>query len=37
VEIARINKDARDEELPTRLTNALMRSCAARADASELD
>jgi hypothetical protein len=37
VEIARINKDARDEELPTRLTNALMRSCAARADASELE
>jgi hypothetical protein len=36
VEIARINKDARDEELPTRLTNALMRSCGSRPDASEL-
>jgi len=30
VEIARINKDARDEDLPTRLTNALMRSCGWR-------
>jgi hypothetical protein len=37
VEIARINKDARDEELPTRLTDALMRSCASRDDASELE
>jgi len=36
VEIARINKDMRDEELPTRLTNALMRSCSSRPDASEL-
>ena len=36
VEIARINKDARDEELPTRLTDALMRSCRTRPDAGEL-
>ena len=36
VEIARINKDARDEELPTRLTEALMMSCHARPDAAEL-
>jgi anti-sigma regulatory factor (Ser/Thr protein kinase) len=36
VEIARINKDGRDQELPTRLTNALMRSCRARGDAAEL-
>jgi hypothetical protein len=27
VEIARINKDVRDDQLPTRLTEALMRSC----------
>jgi hypothetical protein len=37
VEIARINKDARDEELPTRLTNALMRSCRDRPDAAALE
>lgn len=37
VEIARINKDARDEDLPTRLTKALMRSCAGRPDANELE
>jgi hypothetical protein len=37
VEIARINKDARDEDLPTRLTDAMMCSCAGRADASELE
>ena len=37
VEIARINKDARDEELPTRLTTALMRSCRNRPDAEELE
>ena len=37
VEIARINKDARDEELPTRLTAALMRSCGNRPDAQELE
>lgn len=36
VEIARINKDSRDEELPTRLTDALMQSCHARRDAAEL-
>jgi hypothetical protein len=30
VEIARINKDARDEDLPTRLTTALMCSCGGR-------
>jgi hypothetical protein len=36
VEIARINKDARDEELPTRLTDALMQSCRTRPDAAEL-
>lgn len=36
VEIARINKDARDEELPTRLTNALVLSCSSRADGNEL-
>jgi hypothetical protein len=37
VEIARINKDLRDQELPTRLTDAVMRSCGNRADASELE
>jgi hypothetical protein len=37
VEIARINKDARDRNLPTRLTEALMRSCGQRADAAELE
>jgi len=37
VEIARINKNARDEELPTRLTAALMSSCGKRADAKELE
>jgi hypothetical protein len=37
VEIARINKDARDEDLPKRLTEALMRSCQKRPDARELD
>jgi hypothetical protein len=36
VEIARINKDARDEELPTRLSEALMQSCHARSDGAEL-
>ncbi len=36
VEIARINKDARDEDLPIRLTEALMRSCHTRPDAGEL-
>jgi hypothetical protein len=37
VEIARINKDARDEDLPNRLTEALMRSCQNRPDAKELE
>jgi len=37
VEIARINKDARDEDLPNRLTEALMRSCQNRTDAKELE
>lgn len=37
VEIARINKDARDEELLARLTGTLMRSCSGRPDASELE
>ena len=37
VEIARINKDARDEGLLSRLTATLMRSCSGRADASELE
>jgi hypothetical protein len=36
VEIARINKDVRDEDLPNRLTGALMRSCRNRQDAREL-
>jgi len=37
VEIARINKDARDAGLPTRLTDALMKSCSTRPDAAELE
>jgi hypothetical protein len=37
VEIARISKDARDEDLPTRLTDALMQSCRTRPDAGELE
>jgi hypothetical protein len=37
VEIAHINKDARDEALPTCLTDALMRSCRTRPDAGELE
>jgi hypothetical protein len=37
VEIAQINANARDQELPTRLTEALMRSCQGRADAAELE
>jgi len=36
VEIERINKDCRDENLLTRLTGALMDSCRNREDASEL-
>jgi hypothetical protein len=37
VEIARIKQSTRDEELPTRLTAALMRSCGNRPDAKELE
>jgi hypothetical protein len=37
VEIARINKDHRDKGLPTRLTEALLRSCGKRSDAKELE
>ena len=37
VEIARINKDNRDQSLPKRLTEAVMRSCGTRADAAELE
>lgn len=37
VEIARIRRDSRDEELPNRLTEALMRSCRNRHDARELE
>jgi hypothetical protein len=37
VEIAQINKDARDEDLPSRLTAAVMRSCGGRPDARELE
>lgn len=36
VEIARINKDHRDETLPTRLADALMCACGSRTDANEL-
>ncbi len=36
VEIARINKDARDQELPTRLTNAIARACINRNDVNAL-
>lgn len=36
VEIARINKDARDEELPTRLSDAISYACGSRADVDEL-
>jgi hypothetical protein len=36
VEIARINKDSRDADLPKRLTDALMWSCGLRSDAGEL-
>ena len=37
VEIARINRDVRDNDLPSRLTNALMRACGKRPDASDLE
>ena len=36
VEIARINKDERDEELPSRLTEAIARACRNRNDVNEL-
>lgn len=36
VEIARINKDQRDEKLPSRLADTLQRACRRRADSSEL-
>jgi hypothetical protein len=36
VEIARINKDARDEGLPTRLTEVIGNACSGREDADEL-
>jgi len=37
VEIARINHEVRDEALPSRLTDALMRACGNRPDASDLE
>jgi hypothetical protein len=37
VEIARISRDSRDQDLPDRLTEALMRSCGNREDAKELE
>jgi hypothetical protein len=37
VEIARINHQARDNSLPTRLSNALMQSFSGRPDADELE
>lgn len=37
VEIARINPQCRDQELLSRLTNALMQSCGNRTDAAELE
>jgi len=36
VEIARINKDVRDDTLPSRLAETAERSCGSRADAKEL-
>lgn len=36
VEIARINKDYRDHELPGRLADAVQRGCSSRADIQEL-
>lgn len=36
VEIARINKDARDDDLPTRLTDAISYACSGRQDVDEL-
>ena len=37
VEIARINKDARDEDLPARLMSVLRQSCRERPDAAALE
>jgi len=37
VEIARINRDERDQNLPDALTKALMKSCGKRPDAKELN
>lgn len=37
VEIARINREMRDDSLLSRLTGALMRSCGTRSDANELE
>ena len=36
VEIAQINKDSRDVELPTRLTDAISNACGSRTDVDEL-
>ncbi len=36
VEIARINRDARDETLPTRLSNAVKVACGQRSDVKEV-
>src|ERR1700680_755409 len=36
VEIERINKDSRDVDLPTRLSEAVSRACDTRADIDEL-
>lgn len=37
VEIARINKNERDKNLPTRLSDAVARACSARADIKQLE
>jgi hypothetical protein len=37
VEIARINKDARDHDLPSRLAEVISSACSNRADANELE
>lgn len=37
VEIAPINRSARDNALPTKLTDALINACSARSDADELE
>ena len=36
VEIARINKDVRDDDLPTRLTDAISYACSSRNDVDDL-